>query len=945
MNQFLSPIGRSCLLISGVRVISDFFSRLTFPCVGIIFIGLMSSPANSCTTAVISGKFTADGRPLLWKNRDAPHRHNEVVLFNEGIYRSVAVVNAGSRSTVWMGVNSAGLCIENSLSKDLQKEDETNGPGNGRFMKQILQTCATLEEVLELLDSSNATGRSTRANFGVIDADGGAGIIEAGPRSYKFFDANDPDVAPNGYLIRTNFSTTAQSLRGSPAPAEVNDVYSARRYLHACQRLAISDESKVDLQYVLRKMTRDLSDESGQPYSGTVNSDNEALPPVINTSQTISRTTTVSAAVFQGVRPGEDPQLTTMWTILGDPKFSIAVPCWAAMETVADPMEGESGGEIGEIALTLRGWSLKQDGTSVATKYLPGIWNDVWTVEDILVQTTKSAVMRWRNEGVTSAQLTRLHHEMSAKAMRAMERELVEMKNAAIVGAASKRQTKPVPDRPSTGNPRRTIRVGLYDDVGVGSSQSKLMAALQQMDKVYVTYLDAQDIRGGHLEGIDVLIHPGGSGGKQGRHLGERGREVIRDYVREGGGFIGICAGAYLASANYPWSLNLLDAKVFDTAHWARGTGNVEIELFQRGQQVFQSDSRLVRIFYGQGPLLVPASRDEIPDYEPLAVYRSEIAKKGAPRNVMPGTTAIAAGSFGRGRVLCFSPHPELTDGLGSFVREGVHLVARKRSIVAYHLPKSVTAPAAQTPDISQKELANAFYCAPCAGANLLYQFEERGLMGLPQRFTSAAGQAEWIEARRRLALRLGESQFMETFQYKGTNRYRLVQGLDRFLRNECDAELESKYLGVRHYDRSRLEKPARGSMSATVGIPQLKHLKQSLADGCGVIILFGSYKPNPKQGGRLERVGGHYVSAVGFGKNSRGLDDESCIILHDSNDSHLGKKFVRAQAADEEVELWDKDNRLAKSADLVELENAPIKKDGRVAFLETIFSFQVAAN
>ena len=55
-------------------------------------------PADGCTTAVISGKATADGRPILWKNRDTSSRHNEVVLLTDGKHRVVAVVNAGKRN-------------------------------------------------------------------------------------------------------------------------------------------------------------------------------------------------------------------------------------------------------------------------------------------------------------------------------------------------------------------------------------------------------------------------------------------------------------------------------------------------------------------------------------------------------------------------------------------------------------------------------------------------------------------------------------------------------------------------------------------------------------------------------------------------------------------------------------------------------------------------------
>ena len=195
-----------------------------------------------------------------------------------------------------------------------------------------------------------------------------------------------------------------------------------------------------------------------------------------------------------------------------------------------------------------------------------------------------------------------------------------------------------------------------------------------------MTKLTAEQIRSGGLAGLDILVHPGGSGGEQGRNLDEPGREKIRDFVRDGGGYIGICAGAYLASAQYPWSLNLLDAKVIDTKHWNRGIGTVDIELTPAGREILRTTNQKLPIHYAQGPLLAPANRPEIEDYEELANFKTEIAKNGAPAGVMIGTTAIARGRFGQGRVICFSPHPEMTAGLEAFVQDAIDYVNRKRA-------------------------------------------------------------------------------------------------------------------------------------------------------------------------------------------------------------------------------------------------------------------------
>ena len=235
-----------------------------------------------------------------------------------------------------------------------------------------------------------------------------------------------------------------------------------------------------------------------------------------------------------------------------------------------------------------------------------------------------------------------------------------------VAGDASKRTGK--------------IAVGVYLDKGAGPSANDLLRVLGKFDKVSVTKLTAEQIRSGGLAGLDILMHPGGSGGDQGRNLDEPGREKIRGFVREGGGFIGICAGAYLASAHYPWSLNLLDAKVIDTTHWNRGIGTVDIELTPAGREILRTTNQKFPIHYAQGPLLAPAGRPEIEDYEEMASFKTEIAKNGAPEGMMIGTTAIARGRFGQGRVICFSPHPEMTAGVEAFVQDAIDYVNRKRA-------------------------------------------------------------------------------------------------------------------------------------------------------------------------------------------------------------------------------------------------------------------------
>lgn len=89
-------------------------------------------------------------------------------------------------------------------------------------------------------------------------------------------------------------------------------------------------------------------------------------------------------------------------------------------------------------------------------------------------------------------------------------------------------------------------------------------------------------------------------------------------------------------------------------------------------------------IHYAQGPLLARREWDdpEVPDYESLAIYGTEIAKKGAPQGVMVGTSAAVRCEYGNGRVFCFSPHPELTDGLHHLIPLAVKWLAARKTHV-----------------------------------------------------------------------------------------------------------------------------------------------------------------------------------------------------------------------------------------------------------------------
>lgn len=224
------------------------------------------------------------------------------------------------------------------------------------------------------------------------------------------------------------------------------------------------------------------------------------------------------------------------------------------------------------------------------------------------------------------------------------------------------------------------IEVAVFEGNGVGPSVEQLIEALQ-MDydrKITVRRITADAIRAGELSNVNVVVHPGGSGSRQGKALGEEGRKAVRSFVRDGGGYLGVCAGAYLGTNDYTWSLNLIDAKSVDRAHWRRGTGTVTTKLAPAAARLFSQDGEAVELFFGQGPLLGRREWDnaDVPDYQSLAVYETEVAENGAPKGIMKGTSAIVRGRYGSGRVFIFSAHPEMTDGREHLIPRSIDWLA-----------------------------------------------------------------------------------------------------------------------------------------------------------------------------------------------------------------------------------------------------------------------------
>ena len=184
----------------------------------LILCTLLSATASlACTTAIVSGKMTVDGRPLMFKTADGSAetlRTNIYIHNNSGKYAYIgcARLNFPTMNSIFYGQNEKGFAMVNNTAKDL--DAPMSGTYTyGNIIRIALENCATVDEFEALLKTLSPFAYGS--NYGCIDAAGNAAYFECGANGYKKFDVNDPAVAPKGYLVRSNYAISGDVNKGT----------------------------------------------------------------------------------------------------------------------------------------------------------------------------------------------------------------------------------------------------------------------------------------------------------------------------------------------------------------------------------------------------------------------------------------------------------------------------------------------------------------------------------------------------------------------------------------------------------------------------------------------------------------------------------------------------------------------------------------------------------
>lgn len=260
-----------------------------FSLIGLLLF-LTGVESYACTSCIVSGKYTKDGKAVMFKHRDSSCQDVEVEYFQGEKYRMMGIVNADWRTNplarfafgtpeIWGGMNETGFAIMNTATYDLKDDDVPDNlmDGEGILMYRALSVCETLEDFEHFLDTLSRPMR-VEANFGVIDEKGGAAYYEVNNHSWTKLDVNRE---PLGYRVVTNFTMTGR----------VEDRKGVDRYIKAHKILASTyvPMEEWDHNFFIKNISC-----SGKP---------------------ILRDITSCAIVFEG---------KTMWAALGKPNL---VPC------------------------------------------------------------------------------------------------------------------------------------------------------------------------------------------------------------------------------------------------------------------------------------------------------------------------------------------------------------------------------------------------------------------------------------------------------------------------------------------------------------------------------------------------------------------------------------------------------------------------------------------
>ncbi|MBE0526289.1 MAG: hypothetical protein IH631_05060 [Candidatus Thorarchaeota archaeon] len=187
--------------------------------------------------------------------------------------------------------------------------------------------------------------------------------------------------------------------------------------------------------------------------------------------------------------------------------------------------------------------------------------------------------------------------------------------------------------------------VAIYSGEGVLGSSALALRNMFLWMNATVDFVDGFQIRNGTLDSCDILVFPGGSAVDFRYYLEPEGLELVREFVRNGGSYFGICGGSLFATNSV---LGLFNGSYSNPVN---GSGTYLIEMLvnqsSAGPDLATEPESYQTLYWASAYFY----SDDMSNVIPICTY---------PSNGRPGMIAF---TYGEGTAFLSSPHPEYEEG------------------------------------------------------------------------------------------------------------------------------------------------------------------------------------------------------------------------------------------------------------------------------------------
>lgn len=168
--------------------------------------------------------------------------------------------------------------------------------------------------------------------------------------------------------------------------------------------------------------------------------------------------------------------------------------------------------------------------------------------------------------------------------------------------------------------------------------------------------VDGEAVATGALEGEDVVVMPGGDSKAEFTSLTEKGVEKFKEFILNGGGYVGTCAGCSILLNEEDRRLKIVPYKRLGSTKLLNGDFNIT----KAGAEALGIAEGPRRIRYSGGPI-IKKTDTEIANakFEVFGTYAFEASTNGRANPEMFGAPAILGGTYGKGKVFTIVSHPE----------------------------------------------------------------------------------------------------------------------------------------------------------------------------------------------------------------------------------------------------------------------------------------------